>query len=272
MAQHSVSGGVVSIYTARVRMVASTPLPRGWPMVEHSHHFTAATDGAAAGAISHVIDKVKDGPLGARWLCVRDSLVHEVAIYRRALASRRTWDFVAREQFGLDSWLNINRSITIAGVGVNVNIQAAPIWHSTRSAVLVRERTGNPLVQRRVYIGPMEAVAQVMELDLGGIGITSAVSRVWTPGVLSSFPPGFDVGTGDYPYDPGSDHGDTWRPDLAGHAATYCSTIFEDYAPATSVVISWAHGAALAVTEVAPSLVRSDLRSRSSRSGMGNVV
>lgn len=259
------------LYSVRVRMLQEYGRPRGSPFAEMVHHFHFDSDENAVACLDHMVthfngrDALIFSPaISNRWTAARDAMAHTLTLYRRSLGDERSWVRLGEVQFDLAPYKGYSGTNELGGVAITGELREEPVLRHKRAAVLVRENTVDPLVHRRVYIGPLSRVAVTGDVThIEGVPIPPEFrARIWFPHPVLL----------DAPWDPNTDTADLWDQYLVGFAVDHVRNLqFPDFGGYT-VVPSWRYGTVEAVTYVQGSNVRAELRSRGSEGVMTNPL
>lgn len=261
------------LYTLRVRMVPQASFSRGAGFIEMTHHLHWDDDTQAGDALPNLM-KHWSGDVGLpefqsaisrRWVVVQDTPVHQMSIYRRDIEDIRTWTPIRHGFFRVPPYNEHSTTFNIEGTPIPVVLKANAIYRHTRGAVLVRERTADPAISRRVYVGPISPVCLFIDgadflpdviADFGH----NAITQWWNPW------------THDAPYNPAEDSVDFWRDEIRDCARDHVHDINDEAGGGVRVVPSWLHHAFYPVTLTDASSVRAEIRSRGSEAAMSDPV
>lgn len=246
-----------NLYTLRVRLILEV-FPRGASFAEMTHHFSFTDDTAATDALTPLADHFANEGISNKWCAVRGEPIHQLVMYRRDIAARRTWVRIAEANFSVRPWANESLGFSIGDLSFSLNITETPLYRHSLGAVTVVETTENPQVTRRVYVGPFSPIVVLTPDPIPFVGRYF----IWQ-GVGA---------TGDKPLQPFTDSVDLWRADDVDLAVDHVAKL-EDFAgDGYSVVPSWKHGQVLSRLQTQGSAVRATIKSRGVRAWMSPAV
>lgn len=253
----------MGLYTLRVRMVPQYSNPRGSGFVEMTHHFAFENDEAATNALHDIVgafngwDAIGIGPaITLRWVVARGEQIHEATMYRRDITNPRTWVRLQQEYFELGDYASKPIGVEFGSVSVTFTFTEKPMFRHAAGAVLVRETTENPQVQRRVYVGPLSPVMLWQDTTL--LSELGTLYKIIYPHPEET----------DGLWDPDEESIDIWRPKIAEIARDHCANLETRAGDGYSVVPSWKYGEVLPVLETRASTVRAIIHTRGERGPM----
>lgn len=258
------------LYTCRVRWQLTASLQRGAGFAEQTYHFVWADDEAAADAAPTLIEILQSQPVARRMMVQRgDPGAHEFAIFRRDIDEERTWDRVHTEIFSLNEYATVDLNLGPPGVeyGAHVVGTEAPLYPDQRGAVLVRCRTPDPAISRRIYIGPLSPIPYFLTVSInaGGVDLFELPGRQIMHNLHPSANDGDDAPVAFV------DSLDRWKINIANDARDLVGELRDADHGGNMVVASWRHANTAYIDKIDASLVRAHLRRRGIRAEMTDL-